>query len=263
MMFRISFSQKLMCNPTTVVNWVIVDYLFHFSSSLSSHSSFHALLSFVLFLSFLSLFFCRSACGGTDQYCPEGSPLPVPVSIGYHTINGPPLRRSSQSICDPGSYCDTKGVRRLCPAGSYGNINGMLEGCEAACPKGHYCTIGSTAPVPCPAGLFGDRTNLTTVACSGRCYEGYYCDIGSPSATQHECGDEKYICPVGSGPTGSGAAQERTLRLYSGAGGVECDPDASFYGECPTNTIEASHSSYSYGDDRFDPYANMPAGWVA
>ena len=75
--------------------------------------------------------------------------------------------------------------------------------------------------------------------------------------------DEKYICPVGSGPTGSGAPQERTLRLYSGAGGVECDPDASFYGECPSNTIEGSHSSYSYGDDRFDPFANMPAGWVA
>ena len=204
-----------------------------------------------------------SECGGTHLFCPEGSSVPTPVSVGYHTTGGTPLRRSNQTQCDPGSYCDPLGVRRLCPAGSYGNLYGMVEGCEAACPLGHYCEIGSTAPVPCPAGRFGDRTNLTTSDCSGRCFKGYYCEVGSPSATQHECGDERYVCPVGSGPTGSGAPQERTLRPYAGAGGVECDPDSSFYGECPTNTIEAGHSSFSYGHDRFDPFALMPSGWVA
>ena len=228
---------------------------------------FFLLYSFFLFIcyisSFLYTFIFYSACGGTDKYCPEGSPLPIHVSVGYHTTEGTPLRRSNQLICNPGSYCDPQGVRRLCPAGSYGNLNGMLEGCVAACPKGSYCVIGSTAPVQCPAGKFGDRTNLTTSDCSGRCYEGYYCEIGSPSATQHECGDERYMCPVGSGPIGSGAEQERSLRRYSGNCGNECDPSTRFYGECPTNSIEAGHSSYSYGDDRFDPYANMPAGWVA
>ncbi len=181
--------------------------------------------------------------------------MPTHVSTGYHTTGGNPLQRTNQSICDPGSYCDPAGVRRLCPPGSYGNRYGMVVGCEAACPVGHYCMIGSTAPAPCPAGRFGDRTNLTTSDCSGRCYEGYFCTAASDSPTQNECGDERYICPVGSGPIGSGAPQERTLRPYSGAGGVECDPDSSFYGECPTNTIEASHASFSYGDDRFDPFA--------
>lgn len=180
-------------------------------------------------------------CGGEHLYCPLGSVYPLAVDIGYYSTQGPPLARANQSICTPGSYCEA-GVKRFCPAGSYGNIEGMVEGCEAACPDGHYCEIGSTRPVPCPAGRFGNTGNLTTAHCDGPCEAGYYCESGSSSSTQFECGAEDYVCPVGSSAP--------TLRTVVS----ECDPDASLYGACPSQAISQGHTSYSYGDKRFDPY---------
>ena len=37
------------------------------------------------------------------------------------------------------------------------------------CPAGSYCAAGVSAPTPCPAGVFGNVTGLSTASCSGPC----------------------------------------------------------------------------------------------
>eukprot|EP00946_MAST-07B_sp_MAST-7B-sp1_P000727 g727.t1 len=163
-----------------------------------------------------------------------------------------------------------------CSAGRYGNVTGLRTAdCSPLChgidDTGEALLVaslearGARGGGSNDVGSFAAGSYICPSGSESLCEPGYYCPVGSTSSfmkpcgsdspTQHECGDERYVCPVGSGPIGSGAPQERSLRPYSGAGGIECDPDSSFYGECPTNTIEASHSSFSYGDDRFDPFA--------
>jgi hypothetical protein len=66
-------------------------------------------------------------CDNTATYCPIGSPVPTPVSVGYYTVshvgNNGSLHadiivdgnimttheRSAQTICQPGQYCDKDG----------------------------------------------------------------------------------------------------------------------------------------------------------
>ena len=58
-------------------------------------------------------------CGGTFNYCPEGSPEPVPVGVGNYSVDGPAANRAWTMTCEPGFYC-AAGVKRMCPAGRYG-----------------------------------------------------------------------------------------------------------------------------------------------
>ena len=58
----------------------------------------------------------QHACGGnvsnpyaTAVYCPAGSPLPLPVDVGYYSIGSSddsPHTRSGQALCPLGTYCD-------------------------------------------------------------------------------------------------------------------------------------------------------------
>ena len=81
------------------------------------------------------------------------------------------------------------------------------------CPKGMYCPLGTSDPIACPAGTFGDKTGATeeadcTACASGRtcedeglteqpadCPAGYHCDTGE-SDDAVLCSRGHY-CPAG------------------------------------------------------------------
>ncbi|KAF1793261.1 hypothetical protein GQ600_14949 [Phytophthora cactorum] len=97
------------------------------------------------------------------EVLPKGSSAPTIATAGYYTtwkaytgssVTGEQLAlqyvegnslairnqttRSNQHICDKGSYCIT-GVKRLCPAGTYGATDGLsTAACTAPCPAGFY-----------------------------------------------------------------------------------------------------------------------------
>ena len=113
-----------------------------------------------------------NACGGPDVYCPVGSVVPLKVGVGnYSTVtmvphdddNAAPAFllsitgagvtdasdvRAGQRVCEPGYWC-FGGVRRPCPAGTYGSSYGLSEAtCNGLCPPGMYCIEASTEAKP-------------------------------------------------------------------------------------------------------------------
>lgn len=72
------------------------------------------------------------------------------------------MRKGNQTICEPGYYCLSDGIRRKCPGGRYGSTSGLSD-----------------------------------ALCSGPCPAGYYCPEGSSDPTLHECGNHSVYCPVG------------------------------------------------------------------
>ena len=132
------------------------------------------------------------SCGSNAFYCPLGSPEPIPATPGYYTIGGAIETRSAQTICEPGFYC-YKGTKYPCEAGYYNNISG-LEGdshvgfhCSGVCPLGHYCPEGTSDPIPCPAGRYGEVLGLKDSTCSGACGRGHFCPAGSSIKFQTPC----------------------------------------------------------------------------
>lgn len=144
-------------------------------------------------------------CGGNALYCPVGSSLPTPVTVGHYTSGGTQVTRASQTVCATGTYC----------------VAGVFIVCEA--------------------GVYGASTGLAGPLCSGYCAPGYYCPEGSTSATQAACGGVSVYCPpaskapvpatrgwytAGGGTTGVPAAQVFECRVTYGA----LTASASLYG---------------------------------
>lgn len=154
-------------------------------------------------------YYCPSAsinstalfCGGADVYCPTGSAVPLPVSIGYYSINlsgeddpGQELVRTAQEICGPGYYCED-GLRLACMGGTYGDAVGMNNSiqrapylCSGLCPAGYFCPEASAAPIPCAPGRYGATPGLSTEDCSGVCPLGHFCLLGSIAPIQCSAG---------------------------------------------------------------------------
>jgi hypothetical protein len=186
-------------------------------------------------------FFCGDAaenasetqCGSPAVFCPLGSPQPISVSSGYYTVGGAFPTMSAQIACEPGHYC-MKGIKRKCPAGRYGDVSELnSKDCSGPCQEGHYCPKGSTSAtqVQCPAGTWGGQ-GLETADCSGKCFAGYYCPLGSSSPMQNECGGEYKYCPHG-----SGAPQNVDIGYYSTGGSSstrtgqnQCEASAAYQG---------------------------------
>ena len=112
-------------------------------------------------------------CGSVNLYCPLGSTLPINVSPGYYTTVG---YLGDEEYDDPGK------------------IN--VRDSQRECPKGSYCVDGVKRL--CPAGTYGGSTGLTSAECSGKCRQGYFCKIGASSDTESKCGNPKVYCPLGS-----------------------------------------------------------------
>ncbi|ETV67019.1 hypothetical protein, variant 1 [Aphanomyces astaci] len=107
-------------------------------------------------------------CGGAHLYCPQGSPYPLPITLGYYSIDSvlgldsDPTRHDAQVSCEPGYYC----------------IHGQR--------------------FPCPGGRYGAATRETNPLCTGVCRRGFYCPASSTSATQEPCGGSNVVCRTGS-----------------------------------------------------------------
>ncbi|CAM9203414.1 unnamed protein product, partial [Phaeothamnion confervicola] len=149
------------------------------------------------------------ACG-LGNYCPPGSGWPLSVPAGFYATSeggapDSPSTRSEITICPVGMYCE-KGLRKPCPAGRFGEQEGLSTAdCSGLCPAGTVCTVGSALPtparpgffspdgraeIPCPASRAGDGFGHTGPACAGPCPAGYYCPIGTPRA-------DTFPCPAG------------------------------------------------------------------
>ena len=138
-------------------------------------------------------------CGSVDKYCPAGSSAPSSVSEGYYS--GPEDAdvdvRSESTICPIGYYC-TGGVKRACPAGSYGTSEGLSSStCTASCEAGYYCPGGDeklecgSVEKYCPAGS----------SAPSDVPEGYY---SGPESAEETKRYQKVICPAGSYCSGGG-----------------------------------------------------------
>jgi hypothetical protein len=123
---------------------------------------------------------CSSYCPA-GNYCPSGSIIPTK--------------------CPNGHYCPDGKVFLPCPAGRYGDREGLgSPDCSGLCAQGHYCLEGSISATDhlCPAGYYGDIHGLTNKNCSGLCLPGYYCPTGTIHSQEHSCGNPEVYCPLGS-----------------------------------------------------------------
>eukprot|EP01035_Chromulina_nebulosa_P019898 gene19898-25853_t len=125
------------------------------------------------------------SCGNSSVYCPIGSSSPRFVTLGYYTsgtvtndtidqtgLHYLRLHRVSQSLCEPGYYCPSDGIRRLCPAGRYGSSSGLSHSnCDGSCESGYYCPEGSITSIQVKCGGFN-----------------YYCPAGSSIAYEVDIG---------------------------------------------------------------------------
>lgn len=117
----------------------------------------------------------QQPCGGSNFYCLPGSAAPLTVNDGFYTtIPQVSIAQEQQHPCEPGYFC-TFGIRRPCPAGTFGNTPRLATAaCSRSCPAGFYCPEGTDEPLPCPPGTFGADKGITTAACSGLCPLGRY-----------------------------------------------------------------------------------------
>ena len=132
-------------------------------------------------------------CGNESFYCPSGSSQRSSVALGFYSLPEDVLaNRISQLPCNSGMYC-TEGVRYSCPAGRYGNTSNLMDSnCTDHCPRGSYCPEMSVSPIPCPPGSYGGETGLMNNTCSGLCLKGHYCELGSTNRTQNICAGGRY-----------------------------------------------------------------------
>eukprot|EP00455_Lapot_gusevi_P054678 TRINITY_DN880_c0_g1_i2.p1 TRINITY_DN880_c0_g1~~TRINITY_DN880_c0_g1_i2.p1 ORF type:complete len:891 (+),score=349.38 TRINITY_DN880_c0_g1_i2:33-2675(+) len=122
-----------------------------------------------------------------------------------------------------------------CPAGYY-----CTNTTSTICPIGSYCPAGTTAPIPCPLGYFGNTTGLSTSTCSGQCLTGTRALLGATSAICNGfCPAGSYCpwnttsvitCPIGSFcPNASAVPVPCPLGTYGSAVGLS---SASCSGQC-------------------------------
>jgi DNA-binding beta-propeller fold protein YncE len=199
-------------------------------------------------------------CCGVGYWASPAATACTPCAAGRYGASTPLASAASCSACAAGTYSPAVGANNAstcaacaagsfsgagaafctaCPGGKYGSTAGAtacLGNCTAgaacpggattfagagACPAGSYCAAGAP-PTPCPAGVYGNASGLSSPACSGPCdaAPGAYCPPGSasPSSTAP--------CPAGSFCVGGGAAP------------APCSAPAGFY--CPAGAASTS-----------------------
>ena len=72
-----------------------------------------------------------------------------------------------------------------CTSGSNTSNPSSVTSAGGPCPEGSYCEMGSSIPVPCPAGTYTDTQMSSNCT---QCPPGYFCLAGSTNIT---------LCPNG------------------------------------------------------------------
>ena len=185
------------------------------------------------------------------------------------SVPGAPVLFVAAASCGAGTYCEG-GVRRACPAGSFGNLTALSSvttrlmdlggdpvgettaACAGLCAPGHYCPAGSTAATQrlCPAGRYGAVAGLRNAECTALCARGHFCPAGSTSAAAHKCPAGRYgaseglqtadcaaDCAAGAGADVAAAASGKGS---GGAGDGRCAPSVCARGYyCPAGSTQA------------------------
>lgn len=137
------------------------------------------------------------------HYCPPGTSWPVPVPIGSFSGS----KAIAPSICAPGSYAPSQGLRDCipCPAGY--SCEGYGTSVPKSCNEGTYrsvanaiscqlCPTGTYTPYrgstdisecfPCPQGRICSSKAMFQVAESEPCGVGYVCSSAMDSSNGHK-----------------------------------------------------------------------------
>ncbi|XP_063762752.1 SCO-spondin isoform X2 [Eleginops maclovinus] len=108
-------------------------------------------------------------------YCPEGQSAERPqknlCSVGHYCEKG----SVKQTACLPGSHQlrQGQGSCETCPAGFHCPDQGMTK--PLPCERGFYCSSGSANQQPCPAGTYGNISGLVEEWQCSLCDPGVYC----------------------------------------------------------------------------------------
>ncbi|XP_023933458.1 uncharacterized protein LOC106181652, partial [Lingula anatina] len=191
-------------------------------------------------------FYCNATYGPVVYYagyvCPEGHYCPngtqhanqYPCPRGTFSNATGLVYEADCTPCTGGMACDVEGLitpPRLCSAGYFcrqgANMTAPTLGANAdICPAGSYCLEGSSAPIPCPEGTYGNATGLTQEVECLNCTGGNFCNETGLTAVTGPC-DPGFYCPEGSRRADSIIC---TAGYYCGQGTL--DPMA-----CPNGTF--------------------------
>ena len=155
----------------------------------------------------------QNESGGANVYCPEGSPLPIPVKAGFHTIRDKIIKLSTveesknkrpffHTCANASNYSDC--INKWEPIRRFKIVEDPdttmnIRVTEVQCTPGYYCQDGLR--FICPAGRYGNQHGETRHLCSGPASAGHFTPPGSTSPTQYKCGtrlQQAVFCPEGS-----------------------------------------------------------------
>ncbi|KAK1786529.1 hypothetical protein P4O66_017651 [Electrophorus voltai] len=136
------------------------------------------------------------------HYCPANSSTMLSCDGGFMPLNtsGPRVSHNTACIlCKAGTYRPSHSPHLhcfTCPPG-YHCPPGADHFSGQSCPVGHICPLGSSSPVPCPPGTYGNRTNAELLEECHQC----------PPGTFNHLHGQRACFPCGSSSTsGRGAA---------------------------------------------------------
>ena len=196
-------------------------------------------------------YFCangrKDECGGHGLYCPAKVSSPLPVRSGFYSTGGvggsdSVNTKNGEAECPAGSYC--KGGERFnCPAGSYGDVTQLsVPECRGLCNEGYFCRLGSTTPIAnkCGAG----KTNKSSVFCPEGSTSPQTVSKGHYSVPEvtccKVCGDDSASCGDSCVPKTSPCTKPTGCACSKAEVAVEADWFCDGY-------------SLSLGDDKWDP----------
>ena len=149
-------------------------------------------------------------CGSHHNYCPFESKTPLVVSKGHYTLYLSNSFNVENNNLYPNPTTTTNNnngieynVQMYMEQSNNSEIfeslymyNSLRNGNQSICEPGYYC-LSDGIRRPCPVGRYGSTYGLSDASCTGPCPEGYFCPRGTANATQYECGNATYYCPVG------------------------------------------------------------------
>ena len=179
-------------------------------------------------------YYCQNGTEFATQYpCPSGT---------FSNTSG--LGSTDECApCPPGKVCSGVGLTEpdeLCSAG-YFCVRGAqtptpVDGLSGdVCPEGHYCEVGSSMGVPCPAGTFSKSTSLQNISQCTPCTPGLYCPVLGLEAPVGPC-SAGYFCSEGA------IMPNPSSQLYGShcPSGHFCPEGSAFPQLCPSGTFQPS-----------------------
>jgi len=131
--------------------------------------------------------------------------------------------------CPAGSYCAEDGVRRPCPAGTFGSSAGLESAfCEGICPAGSYCPVGTVYSVGLPCGSAGAYCPEGSSA-PLQAGPGYFTTPADLSVYKASNQTGRTRCPMGFFCIGDGTKAPCPAGRWGGSEGLE---SAQCSGEC-------------------------------